>query len=84
MIEIKSFYRSYGTSATFIKEWQELVEECSLLPFVLKMLKGIQFFFQWERSENVGLSSENMGENPMPRNPKVSSARLVHRGLVRI
>ena len=34
-------------------------------------------------SENVGLSSENIGENPMLRNPKVSSARLVHGGLVR-
>ena len=33
-------------------------------------------------SENVGLSSENMGENPMPRNPKDSSGRLVHGGLV--
>ncbi len=31
-------------------------------------------------SENVGLSSENIGENPMLRNPKVSSARLVHGG----
>ena len=35
------------------------------------------------RSENVGLSSENMGENPMPRNPKGSSGRLVLGGLVR-
>lgn len=35
------------------------------------------------RSENVGLSSENVGENPTPRNPKVSSARLVHGGSVR-
>lgn len=34
-------------------------------------------------SENVGLSSENIGENPMPRNPKDSSGRFVHRGLVR-
>ncbi len=33
-------------------------------------------------SENVGLSSENIGENPMPRNPKGSSGRLVHGGLV--
>ena len=33
-------------------------------------------------SENVGLSSENMGENPMPRNPKGSSGRLVRGGLV--
>ena len=32
---------------------------------------------------NVGLSSENMGENPMPRNPKGSSGRLVRGGLVR-
>ena len=35
------------------------------------------------RSENVGLSSENIGKNPMPRNPKVSSGRLVRGGLVR-
>ena len=35
------------------------------------------------RSENVGLSSENVGENPTPRNPKVSSARLVRGGSVR-
>ena len=34
------------------------------------------------RSENVGLSSENVGENPTPRNPKDSSGRLVHGGLV--
>ena len=32
------------------------------------------------RSENVGLSSENIGENPIPRNPKVSSGRLVRGG----
>ena len=32
------------------------------------------------RSENVGLSSENIGENPMLRKPKVSSGRLVRRG----
>jgi hypothetical protein len=35
------------------------------------------------RSENVGLSSENIGENPMPRKPKVSLGRLVRGGLVR-
>jgi hypothetical protein len=34
-------------------------------------------------SENVGLSSENIGENPMLRNPKDSSGRFVRRGLVR-
>jgi hypothetical protein len=34
-------------------------------------------------SENVGLSSENSGENPLHRNPKDSSARFVHGGLVR-
>ena len=33
-------------------------------------------------SENVGLSNENIGENPMPRKPKASSTRLVHGGLV--
>ncbi len=33
-------------------------------------------------SENAGLSNENIGENPMPRKPKVSFARLVHEGLV--
>ncbi|GJP47266.1 hypothetical protein CLOM_g6477 [Closterium sp. NIES-68] len=31
-------------------------------------------------SENVGLSNANIGENPMPRKPKGSSARLVHGG----
>jgi hypothetical protein len=36
-----------------------------------------------DRSENVGLSSENMCENHIPRNPKGSSARLVLGGLVR-
>ena len=35
------------------------------------------------RSENVGLSSANIGENPIPRNPKGSRARLVRSGLVR-
>ena len=34
------------------------------------------------RSENVGLSSENMCENHIPRNPKGSSGRLVRGGLV--
>ncbi|WVY89108.1 hypothetical protein V8G54_037960 (chloroplast) [Vigna mungo] len=31
-------------------------------------------------SENVGLSNANVGENPMPRKPKGSSARFVHGG----
>ncbi|CAM6054681.1 unnamed protein product [Sphagnum tenellum] len=31
-------------------------------------------------SENVGLSNANIGENPMPRKPKDSSARFVHGG----
>lgn len=31
-------------------------------------------------SENVGLSNVNIGENPMPRKPKGSSARFVHGG----
>ncbi len=35
------------------------------------------------KSENVGLSSENTGKNPVPRNPKVSYGRFVHVGLVR-
>ncbi len=30
------------------------------------------------RSENVGLSNENIGGNPMPRKPKGSLARFVH------
>jgi hypothetical protein len=34
-------------------------------------------------SENVGLSSENIGENPMLLKTKVSSGRFVRRGLVR-
>ncbi|TYJ05665.1 hypothetical protein E1A91_A12G178700v1 [Gossypium mustelinum] len=32
------------------------------------------------RSENVGLSNANIGENPMPRKPKGSSARFIHGG----
>ncbi|KAB2029601.1 hypothetical protein ES319_D05G175100v1 [Gossypium barbadense] len=32
------------------------------------------------RSKNVKLSNANIGENPMPRKPKGSSARFVHRG----
>ncbi|TYG76226.1 hypothetical protein ES288_D03G097500v1 [Gossypium darwinii] len=31
-------------------------------------------------SENVGLSNANIGENPMPRKPKGSSARFVYGG----
>ncbi|TYH91283.1 hypothetical protein ES332_A13G107500v1 [Gossypium tomentosum] len=31
-------------------------------------------------SENVGLSNANVGENPMPRKPKGSSAKFVHGG----
>ena len=34
------------------------------------------------RSENVGMSSENIGENPMPRKSKGSHGRLVRVGLV--
>ncbi|XLU21557.1 hypothetical protein S245_057623, partial [Arachis hypogaea] len=34
-------------------------------------------------SENVGLSNANVGENPMPRKPKGSSARFVHGGVRR-
>jgi len=33
-----------------------------------------------DQSENVGLSNENIGENPMPRKPKGSSTRFVHGG----
>ncbi|TYI81831.1 hypothetical protein E1A91_D05G180900v1 [Gossypium mustelinum] len=32
------------------------------------------------RSKNVRLSNANIGENPMPRKPKGSSARFVHGG----
>ncbi|KAL8159285.1 hypothetical protein V2J09_000822 [Rumex salicifolius] len=31
-------------------------------------------------SENVGLSNENISENPMPRKPKGSSASFIHGG----
>ncbi|KAG2689872.1 hypothetical protein I3760_09G160600 [Carya illinoinensis] len=31
-------------------------------------------------SKNVDLSNANIGENPMPRKPKGSSTRFVHRG----
>ncbi|KAI9196789.1 hypothetical protein LWI28_027008 [Acer negundo] len=34
-------------------------------------------------SENVGLSNANIGENPMPRKPRGSSARFVHGGVRR-
>ncbi len=34
------------------------------------------------RSENVGISSENIGENPMRRKSKVSWGRFVRPGLV--
>ncbi|QCE13761.1 hypothetical protein DEO72_LG11g759 [Vigna unguiculata] len=34
-------------------------------------------------SENIGLSNANVGENPMPRKPKGSSARFVHGGVIR-
>jgi hypothetical protein len=33
-------------------------------------------------SENVGISSENIGENPMHRKSKVSHGRFVRVGLV--
>ena len=33
-------------------------------------------------SENVGISSENIGENPMHRKIKGSHGRFVHVGLV--
>ena len=33
-------------------------------------------------SENVGISSENIGENPMARKSKVSWGRFVRPGLV--
>ena len=33
--------------------------------------------FGQSRSENVSLSSENIGENPMPRKPKGSLNRFV-------
>ena len=32
------------------------------------------------RSENVGLSNVNIGENPIPRKPKGSFTRFVHEG----
>lgn len=47
---------------------------------------GWSFFeekYGQNRSENVGLSNENIGENPMLRKSKGSSTRFVHGGLVR-
>lgn len=35
-----------------------------------------------DTSENVGISSENIGENPMHRKSKVSHGRFVRVGLV--
>ena len=35
-----------------------------------------------DTSENVGISSENIGENPVHRKSKVSHGRLVRVGLV--
>ena len=34
------------------------------------------------RSENVGISNENLGENPIHRKPKVSLSTFVESGLV--
>ncbi|KAK4345364.1 hypothetical protein RND71_035540 [Anisodus tanguticus] len=32
----------------------------------------------WRTGYSIGLSNANIGENPMPRKPKGSSARFVH------
>ncbi|CAN4085216.1 unnamed protein product [Withania somnifera] len=34
-------------------------------------------------NENVGFSNANIGENPMPKKPKGSSARFIHGGVRR-
>eukprot|EP00958_Prasinococcus_capsulatus_P030407 scaffold8096_cov1613-Prasinococcus_capsulatus_cf.AAC.21 len=38
-------------------------------------------FCRKEKSENVGLSNENIGENPMPRKPKGSLRKVRPRGV---
>ena len=50
-----------------------LVGKCSFLEGSICASSGGR-----SRSENVGLSDANIGENPMPRKPKGSSARFVH------
>ena len=56
---------------------KQVVEERSVLGEALAASRCGRY-----RSENVGLSSENWGENPQPRNPKGFSARLVRGELV--
>ncbi len=54
-----------------------MVEERSVVGEALAVSRCGQY-----RSENVGLSSENLGENPKPRKPKGFFGRLVREELV--
>ncbi|MCD7465421.1 hypothetical protein HAX54_001261, partial [Datura stramonium] len=49
------------------------VGELSTLERSLRASGGRQ-----SESKNVGLSNAKIGENPMPRKPKGSSARFIH------
>lgn len=55
------------------KLWEFSVEERSVL-----VRSNSESSYGLNRSENVGLSNENIGGNPMPRKPKDSLARFVH------
>ena len=76
MIGTKQFAETVGFFK-YIYEY-ESVGERSVLGW-----SKIERFCGQSRSENVGLSNENIGENPMPRKSKDSSSRFVHGGLVR-
>ena len=55
------------------KSWVNTVEERSVI-----VRSNSENSYGLGRSENVSLSNENIGGNPMPRKPKVSLARFVH------
>ncbi|KAG8472609.1 hypothetical protein CXB51_034414 [Gossypium anomalum] len=55
------------------------VRKCSALGESTRMSKSRQ-----SGSKNVGLSTANIGENPMLRKPKGSSIRSIHEGVTRV
>jgi hypothetical protein len=59
------------------KHFAEDVGEISRRAFCL-VRSNSESSYGLGRSENVGLSNENIGGNPMPRKPKGSLARFVH------
>ena len=93
---VRCFLRTATTSSTtpLIVKYRLLVESCESRESRILKIRGSKSFIKrswWKKmwvkdpteSNLIHESKTNIGENPMPRKPKGSSARFVHGGWVR-